>query len=151
MIQLVLFTITKEAINHSNESELMLANTLVFIRMWGRGNWKAEALGPFHSVYSRGMNHSSYSRLVIGVQPIYLAQSGFHLNSRDIIHPFLLVYLPGVCHSHFTWIVLEFSCHLSSSHIGPNSNMNMCLEVERHDSSPQAFVWWPWEVKHTAP
>ncbi len=32
-IQLAVFTESEEAINHANESELMSANTLVFIRM----------------------------------------------------------------------------------------------------------------------
>lgn len=52
-IALVVFTNCKEAINHANESEPMSANTLVFIRTWGRGDCEAEAswkLGSFHSL-----------------------------------------------------------------------------------------------------
>lgn len=57
-IPLIVFTNCKEAINHANESEPMSANTLVFIRTWGRGDCGAKASwkpGSFHILERSGL------------------------------------------------------------------------------------------------
>lgn len=72
-IPLIVFTNCKEAINHTNESEPMSANTLVFIRTWGRGDCEAKVPWKLGSFHSREQSES-------------LITNQFHEESRWVIH-----------------------------------------------------------------
>lgn len=127
----MVFTKRKEAINHANESELMSANTLVFIKTWSRGDCGAKASwmsGSFHSVEQR-------TELLIthqfGGKSRSFIQRGLHLNPRYTIQPALFFMAP----QSLTFL----SFRLSSAHVGLQWNINEGSADKRSDR-PEARV-----------